>query len=190
MGLLVDGKWQDRWNETSSTKGRFVRQESQFRNWITADGAAGPSGEDGFKAEAGRYHLYVAYACPWAHRTLIFRALKGLESFISLSVVNWFMGAEGWTFAKADGVLPAIRAAVGSDLPLIADGGVRSGLDVARLIACGADFVLMGRAFVYAVAAAGEAGVDHAVDILTEELRHTLAQAGCERLSELASRRC
>ena len=90
----------------------------------------------------------------------------------------------------APDVLPAIRAAVGSDLSLIADGGVRSGLDVARLIACGADFVLMGRAFVYAVAAAGEAGVDHAVAILTEELRHTLAQTGCERLSELASRRC
>jgi len=106
MGLLLDGVWQDQWYDTGSQKGRFVRSESQFRNWVTADGSAGPSGEGGFKAEAGRYHLYVSYACPWAHRTLIFRALKGLESMISLSVVNWHMGARGWTFEPGPGVVP------------------------------------------------------------------------------------
>jgi putative glutathione S-transferase len=106
MGLLVDGVWQDKWYETESQKGRFVRSESRFRNWVTADGAPGPSGEGGFNAEAGRYHLYVSYACPWAHRTLIFRALKGLESMISLSVVNWHMGERGWTFEPGPGVVP------------------------------------------------------------------------------------
>jgi putative glutathione S-transferase len=106
MGLLVDGVWQDQWYDTHAQKGRFVRSESRFRNWITADGAPGPSGEGGFRAEAGRYHLYVSYACPWAHRTLIFRALKGLEETISLSVVNWHMGARGWTFAPGPGVIP------------------------------------------------------------------------------------
>jgi len=106
MGLLVDGVWQDQWYDTGSSKGRFVRSESQFRNWVTADGSAGPTGKSGFKAEAGRYHLYVSYACPWAHRTLIFRALKGLESMISLSVVNWHMGARGWTFDAGPGVIP------------------------------------------------------------------------------------
>jgi putative glutathione S-transferase len=106
MGLLVDGVWKDKWYDTESDKGRFVRAESRFRSWVTADGAAGPSGEAGFKAEAGRYHLYVSYACPWAHRTLIFRALKGLESMISLSVVNWHMAARGWTFAPGPGVIP------------------------------------------------------------------------------------
>jgi putative glutathione S-transferase len=106
MGLLVDGVWKDKWYDTDSEKGRFVRSESRFRNWVTADGSAGPTGKGGFKAEAGRYHLYVSYACPWAHRTLIFRALKGLESMISLSVVNWHMGARGWTFAPGSGVIP------------------------------------------------------------------------------------
>ena len=106
MGLLVDGKWHDQWYDTKSTGGRFVRKDSAFRNWITADGSAGPTGEAGFKAEAGRYHLYVSYACPWAHRTLIFRALKGLEDMISVSVVNSFMGENGWTFEEADGVIP------------------------------------------------------------------------------------
>jgi putative glutathione S-transferase len=98
MGLLIDGHWEDQWYDTKSTKGRFVRSESQYRNWITADGAAGPSGEGGFKAEPDRYHLYVSLACPWAHRALIFRALKGLESMISVSVVNSYMGEHGWTF--------------------------------------------------------------------------------------------
>ncbi len=102
MGLLVDGQWQDRWYDTRINKGRFVRKESQFRNWVTADGSPGPSGTGGFGAEAGRYHLYVSYACPWAHRTLIFRAVKGLEDMISVSVVHWFMGEYGWTFEDAE----------------------------------------------------------------------------------------
>ena len=80
MGLLIDGKWHDQWYDTKSTQGEFVRKAPQFRNWVTPDGAPGPSGKGGFKAEAGRYHLYVSLACPWAHRTLIFRKLKGLES--------------------------------------------------------------------------------------------------------------
>ncbi|SNY92686.1 putative glutathione S-transferase [Cohaesibacter sp. ES.047] len=105
MGLLVDGKWHDQWYDTKSTGGRFVRKESAFRNWITSDGSAGPSGEAGFKAEAGRYHLYVSLACPWAHRTLIFRALKGLEDMISVSVVNPYMAEHGWTFDPAEGVV-------------------------------------------------------------------------------------
>jgi glutathionyl-hydroquinone reductase len=99
MGMLVDGKWHDVWYDTKASKGRFVRSESQFRNWITADGAAGPSGRAGFRAEPDRYHLYVAFACPWAHRTLIMRKLKGLEPLISISAVSCYMGAEGWTFA-------------------------------------------------------------------------------------------
>ncbi len=98
MGLLVDGTWQDQWLDTNSTGGRFVRKDASFRNWITEDGAAGPSGEGGFAAEADRYHLYVSLACPWAHRTLIFRKLKKLEKLISVSIVHHFMGAEGWTF--------------------------------------------------------------------------------------------
>ncbi|MEK1887832.1 MAG: glutathione S-transferase family protein [Phyllobacterium sp.] len=103
MGLLIDGVWQDQWYSTKESGGRFVRSESQFRNWVTADGSAGPSGSGGFKAEPGRYHLYVSYACPWAHRTLIFRALKKLEDVISVSVVDHFMGADGWTFLERDG---------------------------------------------------------------------------------------
>ena len=106
MGVLVDGHWTDRGHDSAITGGHFVRQESRFRNWITADGRAGPTGEDGFKAEPGRYHLYVSLACPWAHRTLIFRALKRLESAISLSVVHWFMGKHGWTFDEGPGVIP------------------------------------------------------------------------------------
>lgn len=106
MGLLVDGHWQDKWYDTESTGGRFKRQESQFRNWVTPDGSPGPSGEGGFKAEPGRYHLYVSLACPWAHRTLIFRKLKGLEQMISLSVVHWAMLDEGWTFQEGEGVIP------------------------------------------------------------------------------------
>ncbi len=100
MGLLVDGKWQDRWYDTADTGGRFVRTEAQFRNWITADGKPGPTGEGGFVAEPGRYHLYVSLACPWAHRTLIFRKLKGLDKAITVSVVHWLMGDQGWTFAQ------------------------------------------------------------------------------------------
>ena len=98
MGLLVDGVWQDHWYDTKSTGGRFKRQDSRFRNWITANGEAGPSGDDGFAAERGRYHLYVSLACPWAHRTLIFRKLKGLEDVISVDVVHHAMGEHGWVF--------------------------------------------------------------------------------------------
>jgi len=106
MGLLVDGKWQDVWYDTKASKGRFVRSESAFRNWVTRDGSPGPSGRGGFRAEPDRYHLYVAFACPWAHRTLIMRKLKGLESLISISAVNSYMGAEGWTFAAGPETIP------------------------------------------------------------------------------------
>ncbi len=106
MGLLVNGEWQDRWYDTTSTGGRFVRKDAAFRNWVTCDGAAGPTGRGGFRAEPGRYHLYVSLACPWAHRTLIMRQLKGLEDIISLSVVHWLMREEGWTFADGPGVIP------------------------------------------------------------------------------------
>ncbi len=102
MGLLIDGKWHDQWYDTKSD-GRFKRQESAFRNWITATGEAGPSGNGGFKAEAGRYHLYVSLACPWAHRTLMMRALKGLEQMISVSVVGTDMLEDGWTFNEKNG---------------------------------------------------------------------------------------
>ncbi|MEO1702544.1 MAG: glutathione S-transferase family protein [Pseudomonadota bacterium] len=98
MGLLIDGQWHDKWYDTKSSGGKFVRKESAFRNWVTADGAAGPTGVEGFKAEPDRYHLYVSLACPWAHRTLIFRKLKGLENLVDVSVVHHFMGANGWTF--------------------------------------------------------------------------------------------
>jgi glutathionyl-hydroquinone reductase len=104
MGLLQNGKWVDQWYDTESTGGRFVRKLPQFRSWVTADGSPGPSGEGGFKAESGRYHLYVSLACPWAHRTLIFRALKGLESMISVSTVHWHMANNGWTFQSGEGV--------------------------------------------------------------------------------------
>ncbi len=100
MGLLIDGAWSSQWYDTKSTDGKFKRQEAQFRNWITADGSAGPSGIDGYKAESGRYHLFVSYACPWAHRTLIFRALKGLTDHISVDAVHPDMLDDGWTFAK------------------------------------------------------------------------------------------
>lgn len=102
MGLLIDGEWHDQWYDTGKSKGRFVRQDAEFRNWITADGSAGPSGVGGFKAEAGRYHLYVSLACPWAHRTLIFRAIKGLEGLISVSSVHPDMLSDGWTFQSDD----------------------------------------------------------------------------------------
>ncbi|MFX0543301.1 glutathione S-transferase family protein [Roseovarius sp. S4756] len=106
MGLLIDGEWHDKWYDTDSTGGKFERSESQFRNWVTADGSAGPTGEGGFKAEAGRYHLYVSLACPWANRTLILRSLKGLKDAIGLSVVNPYMGDHGWTFEAGPGVIP------------------------------------------------------------------------------------
>ena len=99
MGLLVDGEWRDQWYDTSKSGGRFVRSDAQFRSAVTADGSSD------FKAESGRYHLYVSYACPWAHRTLIYRKLKGLEDHITVSVVNPLMLEHGWTFEPADGVV-------------------------------------------------------------------------------------
>jgi putative glutathione S-transferase len=104
MGRLVDGKWSTDWYDTKASGGRFVRAQSGFRNWITPDGSPGPSGEGGFRAEAGRYHLYVSYACPWAHRTLIFRALKDLDNLISVSVTDAKMPDEtGWSFTGTSG---------------------------------------------------------------------------------------
>ena len=103
MGLLVDGVWKDKWYDTAKSGGSFQRDPSRFRNWITPDGSSGPSGGDGFAAEPDRYHLYVSLACPWAHRTLIFRKLKELEALIPVSVVSWQMGRDGWTFDAATG---------------------------------------------------------------------------------------
>ncbi len=96
MGLLQNGKWVDQWYDTDSSDGAFVRKASGFRNWITADGVAGPTGEGGYRAEKGRYHLYVSLACPWAHRTLIFRTLKGLDDYIGVTVVDPTMLENGW----------------------------------------------------------------------------------------------
>ena len=103
MGLLVDGTWKNQWYDTKKSGGRFERSKSQFRDWVTRDGSPAQGRERGFKAEPGRYHLYVSYACPWAHRTLIFRKLKKLEDVISFDVVHHFMGEDGWTFLKEDG---------------------------------------------------------------------------------------
>ncbi len=102
MGQLVEGVWQDVWYDTKSTGGAFKRTNASYRNWITSDGSPGPSGEGGYKAESGRYHLYVSHACPWAHRTMIFRALKELTEHISVSVVHPDMLSEGWTFETDD----------------------------------------------------------------------------------------
>ena len=118
MGLLVDGEWQDKWYDTKSTKGKFERSEAKFRNWVTADGSAGPSGDGGFAAESGRYHLYVSYACPWAHRALIFRQLKDLTDHIGVSAVHPDMLGDGWSFA------PDFDGATGDrlyDLPFARD---------------------------------------------------------------------
>jgi putative glutathione S-transferase len=98
MGQLVDGVWHDVWYETKTSGGAFVRDSAKFRNWITADGSAGPTGEAGFKAESGRYHLYISNACPWAHRSMVFRALKDLTNHIDVSVVHPDMLSNGWTF--------------------------------------------------------------------------------------------
>jgi len=98
MGLLINGQWHDEWYDTVSTGGHYERKESEYRNWITADGNAGPTGEGGFRAEPGRYHLYVSYACPWAHRTLVMRAWKGLKDHISVSTVHPLMLEHGWEF--------------------------------------------------------------------------------------------
>lgn len=105
MGRLMEGVWTDQRYAPSKSAGRFVREDSQLRNWITPDGEPGPSGEGGFKAEIGRYHLYVSLACPWAHRTLIFRKLKGLEDLITVSVVHPHMLGNGWEFRQDDPTL-------------------------------------------------------------------------------------
>ncbi|WP_459176840.1 glutathione S-transferase family protein [Ewingella americana] len=110
MGQLVEGIWQDIWYDTKSTGGHFKRSESQFRNWVTPDGKPGPHGKGGFAAEKDRYHLYVSLACPWAHRTLVMRALKGLEKMIPVSVVHPLMLENGWTFGTD------FPAATGDDL--------------------------------------------------------------------------
>ncbi|MBS7660518.1 glutathione S-transferase family protein [Pseudomonas lalucatii] len=102
MGLLIDGRWHDQWYDTGED-GQFKRESAQRRHWITADGTPGPSGEGGFAAEAGRYHLYVSLACPWAHRTLILRTLKGLAGLVDVSVVGWLMRGDGWTFDPQHG---------------------------------------------------------------------------------------
>ena len=106
MGLLVDGKWQDKWYDTDKTGGEFKRTETAFRDWVTADGGPGPNGQKAVKAGAGRYHLYVSLACPWAHRVLIARKLKKLEDVISLSVVDYHMGEYGWVFSGRPGAIP------------------------------------------------------------------------------------
>ena len=106
MGVMVEGRWHDRGYDINASKGRFIRSETQFRNWVTPDGTPGVTANGGFKAELGRYHLYVSLACPWAHRTLIFRSLKGLAGIISCSVVHWYLGVDGWTFEDGPGVVP------------------------------------------------------------------------------------
>jgi putative glutathione S-transferase len=102
MGLLVDGVWRDQWYDTKANNGKYIRKDSSFRHWITQDGQAGVTGKSGFKAEKDRYHLYVSLACPWAHRTLIFRKLKQLESLVSVSTVDYIMLENGWTFSETN----------------------------------------------------------------------------------------
>ena len=106
MGVLVEGVWHDKGYDQEKNQGRFERDASKFRNWVTPDGGPGPSGAGGFKAESGRYHLYASYFCPWATRCLIMRKLKGLEAVISLSITDWLMKENGITFFPRDGVIP------------------------------------------------------------------------------------
>ena len=105
MGMLIEGRWESDDDSLVDDNGRLQRPQSVFRNWVTADGAPGPTGEGGFEAEPGRYHLYIARACPWAHRATIFRELKGLQAMIGLSVTHWLMADDGWTFATGPGVI-------------------------------------------------------------------------------------
>ncbi len=121
MGLLVNGAWQEDISRTSN--GRFVRPTTSFRNFVTADGSAGPTGEGGFPAEAGRYHLYISLACPWAHRTLIFRALKELDGVISISLAEPLYGKTGWEFGtKSGGTLDTANGkATLAEIYLLAD---------------------------------------------------------------------
>ena len=105
MGLLIDGIWQAGETTQATREGHFLRPESAFRNWVTSNGRPGPTGHDGFSASRGRYHLYASLACPWAHRALIMRALKGLGDVVSVSIVHWHMGAQGWGFTDAPGVI-------------------------------------------------------------------------------------
>ena len=127
MGQLVNGVWDPAWYDTASTGGRFERTVTKFRNWITPDGAPGASGDGGFRAEAGRYHLYVSYACPWAHRTLIFRALKGLDGLIDVSAVHPDMLDDGWTF---DTGFPGATGDRQFDAPFLRDIYTRAVPDV------------------------------------------------------------
>jgi len=106
MGLLVDGVWQDEQHIARTSDGRFVRPTTRFRNWVTEDGSPGPTGEGGFAAARGRYHLYVALPCPWAHRTVIMRMLKGLEDVVSMSVLEPLYGPHGWRFGTSPGTVP------------------------------------------------------------------------------------
>jgi putative glutathione S-transferase len=110
MGVLVDGVWRQDWVDGTSGE-RFVRKAAAFRNWVTADGTPGPSGAGGFRAEPGRYHLYVSPACPWSQRAMIYRALKRLEDIVSMSIVDYYMGADGWTFTGADGSADPVNGA-------------------------------------------------------------------------------
>ncbi|WP_202842235.1 glutathione S-transferase family protein [Luteimonas saliphila] len=106
MGMLVEGCWSNDEDALTDGSGRLKRPDAAFRNWITADGGPGPTSEGGFRAEPGRYHLYIARACPWAHRAAIFRELKGLQDMIGLSVTHWLMADDGWTFQPGPGVVP------------------------------------------------------------------------------------
>src|SRR5690242_1901622 len=123
MGLLVDGIWRDEQHGERAPTGRFLRPATRFRNWVTEDGSPGPSGTGGFAAARGRYHLYVALACPWAHRTVIMRRLKGLEDVVSMSVVEPLYGPHGWTFGPFPGATPDTANHKGelADIYLLAD---------------------------------------------------------------------
>ncbi|MCA1299318.1 glutathione S-transferase family protein [Stappia indica] len=172
MGRLVNGVWSTEWYDTASTGGRFVRQDASFRNWITADGAPEPSGTGGFRAEPGRYHLIVAMACPWAHRTLIVRALKGLQDIVTVSRVEPLMLDDGWTFADPEpetGALTAWQVYVKADpqftgratVPILWDRKQRTivsneSAEIIRMFNSAFD---------------GLAGVDAALDLYPEDLR-------------------